>query len=374
MQRGALQQKGRLFRSLCDTYRKGGNKLSRPVYYGEKTARRVALALLIICMPLFIRATNSVPEDARLTAQETQPPAATDVIVDLTPSPTETPLPTEEPIEDVVFVSQVATNEPISMEPIPLDVTAAPTENPEDKGWEYVTSAIEVYVTRHKQDDFVYFVADIQLTRPEQLWYAFSNEKFGGNEEALSDIAERHDPLLAINADYYVSHNNGIIIRGRELFRRQKSARHLLAVEANGDLTVMTDRSEKATTVASELVARGVLHTFEFGPVLVENGEAIELNSRILRVEKGYLEPRTAIGQIGPLHYIVIVVDGRSEGYSAGCDLPTLQQLFMDQGVDIAFNLDGGGSTTLWFNGEVINRPASGSERKISDILMFMRE
>lgn len=66
-------------------------------------------------------------------------------------------------------------------------------------------------------------------------------------------------------------------------------------------------------------------------------------------------------------------MDGRSEGYSEGCDLPTLQQLFLDHGAQIAFNLDGGGSTTLWFNGKVINHPASGEERKVSDIVMFMR-
>ena len=124
--------------------------------------------------------------------------------------------------------------------------------------------------------------------------------------------------------------------------------------------------------MADALMARGVLHTFEFGPVLVENGEAIKMSSAIMPVEKGYLEPRTAIGQLGPLHYLVIVVDGRSEGYSAGCDLPALQQIFMDYGVHTAFNLDGGGSTTLWFDGQVINRPSSGDERKVSDIVMFL--
>lgn len=240
--------------------------------------------------------------------------------------------------------------------------------------WTYENSGIQVTITRNQQNDFVYFAADIQLTDPRQFSYAFAGEAYGGRDESLSDMAERHNPLIAINGDYYGFHTNGIIIRGGELFRKNKSSRHLMAVEENGDLTMLTDRSGKQGLVANELMDRNVLHTFEFGPVLVENGEAVTLKSAIVRVGDGYLEPRTAIGQLGPLHYLVIVVDGRQEGYSAGCDLPTLQKLFMDYGVQSAFNLDGGGSTTLWFDGSVINQPASGDERRVSDIVMFMRE
>lgn len=54
---------------------------------------------------------------------------------------------------------------------------------------------------------------------------------------------------------------------------------------------MLTDRSEKQGLVANRLMEEGVWHTFEFGPVLVENGEAIPLHSSILRVDEGYLEP-----------------------------------------------------------------------------------
>ena len=83
------------------------------------------------------------------------------------------------------------------------------------------------------------------------------------------------------------------------------------------------------------------------------------------------LEPRTAIGQIGPLHYIIIVVDGRQEGYSEGISLQNLQQLFVAYGAGTAMNLDGGGSTELWFQGQILNRPSGGKERRVSDIICF---
>ena len=82
-------------------------------------------------------------------------------------------------------------------------------------------------------------------------------------------------------------------------------------------------------------------------------------------------EPRTAIGQIGPLHYVVVVADGRQDGYSAGMTLPELQALFLELGAHTAMNLDGGGSAEMWFQGEVISQPSGGRERGVSDILFF---
>ena len=81
--------------------------------------------------------------------------------------------------------------------------------------------------------------------------------------------------------------------------------------------------------------------------------------------------PRTAIGQISPLHYLFIVVDGRSDE-SDGMTLPQLAQVFIDHGATLAYNLDGGGSAAMWLNGDLINNPTDGhksSERNISDII-----
>ena len=84
-------------------------------------------------------------------------------------------------------------------------------------------------------------------------------------------------------------------------------------------------------------------------PLLVENGKAVRLpDSFYVRTGEGYEEPRTAIGQKGPLHYVIIVVDGRRDGYSTGASIPQVQQLFLDEGVDFAFNLDGGGSSVCY--------------------------
>ncbi len=239
----------------------------------------------------------------------------------------------------------------------------------------YQTDRMTVSIEQKQKDGLTYYVCDIRLTDPSQLRTAFAGDDFkSGIYEAVSDIAGRYSPVLAVNADFCRYHRDGIIIRNGELMRKQNIRRHhLLVVDENGDMRAMTDRSGKQGLVADQLMRARTWQTFEFGPVLVENGQAAELPGTFyVNCHDGYYEPRTAVGQIGPLHYIIIVVDGRREGYSTGCSIPKLQQLFLEEGAQFAFNLDGGGSTTLYFLGEVINMPSGGKQRSVSDILMFM--
>lgn len=80
-------------------------------------------------------------------------------------------------------------------------------------------------------------------------------------------------------------------------------------------------------------------------------------------------QPRTAVGVIDDNH-LVFVVDGRSEGYSAGVTMTELAQIMVGLGATTAYNLDGGGSSTMYFNGGLVNNPlGTGAERGTSDIL-----
>jgi exopolysaccharide biosynthesis protein len=107
-----------------------------------------------------------------------------------------------------------------------------------------------------------------------------------------------------------------------------------------------------------------------FGPALLIDGDvAVDSNSEVSRSMNS--NPRTAIGQISPLHYIVIVSDGRTDA-SKGLSLLELANEFKERGCEVAYNLDGGGSSTMYFNGKVINNPTDGrsiSEREVSDIV-----
>ena len=82
--------------------------------------------------------------------------------------------------------------------------------------------------------------------------------------------------------------------------------------------------------------------------------------------------PRTAVGIIDELHYVFVVSDGRTEE-SEGLSLYQLAEFMESLGCGIAYNLDGGGSSAMYFNGEIINNPTTDGksikERSVSDIV-----
>jgi len=221
-------------------------------------------------------------------------------------------------------------------------------------------------------EPITYFVCDIQVTDPGALKTALSGDAPRGPREATADIAERYGAKLAINGDAYGFHDKAIIVRNGTILRaRRTSIYHLLMLDGAGDLTAVPDNGTgDGTEFAAELLERGATQVWAFGPVLVQDGAAMPLDDfRLIKVHAR--EPRTAIGQIGPLHYVAVVADGRSKNHSVGLTLPELQQVFLIARAKIAFNLDGGGSSTLYFCGEVLNKPAGGVERSVSDILFF---
>jgi len=122
---------------------------------------------------------------------------------------------------------------------------------------------------------------------------------------------------------------------------------------------------------AQELVDNGVWQAFSFGPALVQNNQInVSVNTEVGKAMAS--NPRTAIGMIDTCHYVFVVSDGRTNE-SKGLSLYQLATFMKNIGVSTAYNLDGGGSSTLYFNGEIINYPTTSGrsmkERGVSDIV-----
>ena len=128
--------------------------------------------------------------------------------------------------------------------------------------------------------------------------------------------------------------------------------------------------------IVDQLVADGVWNTLSFGPALLEGGqvvdgiEDVEVDTNVGNHSIQGAQPRTAVGVVDANHLVFVVVDGRSPGYSAGVTMTGLAEIMQGLGATTAYNLDGGGSSTMYFNGEVVNNPlGKGQERGTSDIL-----
>lgn len=220
-------------------------------------------------------------------------------------------------------------------------------------------------------DTVTYYIADVTLSDATALASAFAKDQFGENiTELTSQIAADNGAIFAINGDYYGFRDTGIVIRNGVVFR-DEPAREGLVFYTDGRVEVY----DETTTSAEELLADGAWNTLSFGPAIVEDGAVVDgIETQEIDTNFGNHsiqgdQPRTAVGVIDENHLVFVVVDGRQSGYSEGVTLTELADIMLDLGATTAYNLDGGGSSTMYFDGEVINSPSNGGERGTSDIL-----
>ncbi|MEP7038673.1 MAG: phosphodiester glycosidase family protein, partial [Acidobacteriota bacterium] len=112
-------------------------------------------------------------------------------------------------------------------------------------------------------------------------------------------------------------------------------------------------------------------------PQLIKNGK-IEITWEQEKSSKSFVEtkhPRTAVAKLKDGKFLMVTIDGRSEA-SGGIGLEDLAKILLEVGSTDAMNLDGGGSTTMFLDGKVVNHPSDKEgERKVGDaILVFPRK
>ena len=234
----------------------------------------------------------------------------------------------------------------------------------------YSDDNIQVNLTEKTVANTQVYIADITVSSSDYLKTALAQNTYGTNVTAKTSVtAAENNAILAVNGDYYGANSTGYVIRNGVVYRdtvREDSS--------NGDLAIYKDGSFKIIyedeISAEQLVKDGVVNLLAFGPSLVEDGEiTVDTNSEVGQSMSS--NPRTAIGIIDENHYIIVVSDGRTSE-SEGLSLYQLAEVMKSYGVKTAYNLDGGGSSTLYFNGQVINKPTTNgtiSERAVSDIV-----
>ena len=230
----------------------------------------------------------------------------------------------------------------------------------------YKDDNISINLTTKTVSNTKVYIADITVSSPEYLKTALAQNTYGNNVTAKTSVtAANNNAILAING----ANTTGYVIRNGVVYR------NIVREDAsNGDLAIYKDGSfgivYENDVSAEDLVKNGVVNLLAFGPTLVENGQiAVSSNSEVGQSMSS--NPRTAIGMIDKNHYIIVVSDGRTSE-SAGLSLYELAEVMKSYGVKTAYNLDGGGSSTLYFNGKVVNKPTTNgtiSERAVSDIV-----
>jgi exopolysaccharide biosynthesis protein len=233
----------------------------------------------------------------------------------------------------------------------------------------YQDENMTVTLTEYQVDGTTVYAADIQLSSASYLKTALAKSAYGKNvTETTSEMAESNNAVLAINGDYYGAQEKGYVLRNGVLYRNT-------AEKGQEDLVIYEDGSFEIIVedeiTAEELLEKGAVQILSFGPALITEGEiSVTENDEVGRAKAS--NPRTAIGIIDDLHYVFVVSDGRTDE-SRGLTLYQLSQFMESLGADTAYNLDGGGSSSMVFQGVLVNNPTttgnSIKERSVSDIV-----
>ena len=245
----------------------------------------------------------------------------------------------------------------------------------------YQDEQIRIEISHIRRYDSDVYVADVRIHDPSLLKTALAQDKYGMNiKEKPSVTAERVGAILAVNGDFYGTNESGYVIRNGVIYR--DTTRPSNDSDSNlsyfDDLAIMRDGSfvtfDEKDYTARQVWEKGAMHVLTFGPTLVQNGQvAVDYNTEVGLAWSGTNNPRCAIGYVSRGHYLFVVVDGRCD-QSPGTSLWELAHIFVELGAETAYNLDGGGSATMIFNGKLINTPYTNwnkpsGERSVSDIV-----
>ena len=246
--------------------------------------------------------------------------------------------------------------------------TSSNAENATITDTSYEDENIKINIKKYREYDTNIYVADVVLTDASYLKTAFAKNSYGKNVTAkVSLVANSVNSILAINGDFYGAQEKGYVLKNGEIYRSTSNNNEDLVIYKDGSFEIINEKN----TDLSTLLTNGAYNLLSFGPCLLQNNNImIDKNTEVGKSMAS--NPRTAIGIIDDLHYVFVVSDGRINN-NVGLSLYELATFMKSLNVDIAYNLDGGGSSTMYFNGKVINNPTTSgkkiSERSVSDIV-----
>ena len=248
--------------------------------------------------------------------------------------------------------------------------------------WVYRNDTLAIEIQRYhstttapdkkpQEQPLVYYVAHIYEREINSFRSGFGNRKNPNQLVPPTFLARQERAVLAITGDNVTqqeAHMKGAIIRHGKIYNRWMGEAVLAMKE---DLTMEIFPAGEAS--AEDLLEMGIRETFSFGPWLIKDGVP---NPDVAKFRVNRVNPRVGVGMVEPGHFVVIVVDGRQNGYSEGLNLEPFRDLFVTEGCVQAYNLDGGCSTGIVFMGEHLNlhdgKPgAADYQRPWPDALMW---
>lgn len=213
---------------------------------------------------------------------------------------------------------------------------------------------------------------EVKVAHGSQLRRALAGNEYGSSvEEYPTNMAKNVNAVLAINGDFYNFRDLGITVYQRQMYRHNPKSVDTAYFTADGDM-IFSKRGELTDKAAAEqfVADNDVVFAVAFGPILVENGQLIPVPDKYPIGEVNNNYSRAAIAQKDDLHYITMTVNFEGPCQKT-CTMAQAAEYIYAKDVRMAYTLDGGQTSSMVFNGELVNRVDWGNERTMSDIIYF---
>lgn len=256
--------------------------------------------------------------------------------------------------------------------PLPMDFSPGKQANPSlftEQG--YQDASITLRLETQDVDGVRWRVAYVDIKDPSQLRTAIAGNPGSSRVAMISSMAEKNNAIIAINANYMSNDpvkTSYEYRMGEKIRAKYNKIKDLLITDENGDLHVIV-KSNAEEVQAFLDQGHTIINAFTFGPALIKDNALLELDSNYQYNPHGK-EPRMAIGQMGPLSYVLVHAEGRTAA-SEGVTQIELADFMYNLGCSQAFNFDGGNSATMVYNGGFYQDRSGGNERAQSDMLYF---
>lgn len=238
----------------------------------------------------------------------------------------------------------------------------------------YLDESIFAVTWKEPHDNTVYTFSEVKIGHPSQLRRHLSDGAYGSGKLYFpTEMAATVNAVVATSGDFYANRPLWGVVAYEGQVRRDITDTYAETcyIDGNGDLLFSHTKQLQNTANAQAFLDENHINfSLAFGPILVENYEAVELpyNYGVGEIREEYA--RSALCQMDKLHYLVAVANWEGN-YPDDPTVARFQKVVAATGCKMGYCLDGGQTATVIMNDQLINRPAKGEQRRISDIVYF---
>lgn len=235
----------------------------------------------------------------------------------------------------------------------------------------YIDDTIVAITWKQIINSVTYTISEVKISHPSQFRRFLAGGEYGSSVQlTTTEMAASVNAVVASSGDFYKFRSSGIIVYDGEL--RKMSGTHFdtCFIDEDSNLQfVYAGEITKWKDAQKYIAENNIRFSLGFGPVMIEDGQIVDINKNYSLGEVNDNYARAGLGQLGELHYVLVT--GNSEHHAAVPTVFEFAEVGMMLGCDKFYNLDGGQTAVICMNDKLINKVVYGSQRRISDIIYF---